>query len=245
MKPMNAEDYLADVFRQWLAAGFKFPSYCAYEKRATVGVPVVTFQSASALCTKALDPVDGDHLSIVKPASADAYSYIAFMAAYRREMGNVRPKAELIEQFQKVLNTLNQTQMTKSEVLFPQIETYIQDPTEQNWRNVQSTAKGLLVDIQGAVSASMAFDSRFYERGQQIILIMDGTQSTVDRSFNKPFVTARREWNGRALELKEIVTYENRPTPQELRAWAETLQQRYRRLSDEMMRLLDLIQRAT
>jgi pimeloyl-ACP methyl ester carboxylesterase len=86
MKPMNAEDYLGDLLRQWLSAEFKFPSYCAYEKQNTYGLAVVTFQSASALCTRALDPIDADHITIVKPADRRSLSYEAFKAAYRREM---------------------------------------------------------------------------------------------------------------------------------------------------------------
>jgi pimeloyl-ACP methyl ester carboxylesterase len=83
MKSLNAEDYLADLLRQWLAASFSFPSYCAYEKRATKGVSlVVNMDSAVALCTKAVDPVDADHIGIVKPTSQNSASYIAFKAAY-------------------------------------------------------------------------------------------------------------------------------------------------------------------
>ena len=83
MKSLNAEDYLADLLRQWLAAGFSFPSYCAYEKRATKGVSlVVNMGSAVALCTKAVDPIDADHIGIVKPTSQNSAPYIAFKAAY-------------------------------------------------------------------------------------------------------------------------------------------------------------------
>jgi hypothetical protein len=83
MKSLNAEDYLADLLRQWLAAGFSFPSYCAYEKRATKGVSlVVNMGSAVALCTKAVHPIDADHIGIVKPTSQNSAPYIAFKAAY-------------------------------------------------------------------------------------------------------------------------------------------------------------------
>jgi hypothetical protein len=83
MKSLNAEDSLADLLRQWLAAGFSFPSYCAYEKRATKGVSlVVNMGSAVALCTKAVDPIDADHIGIVKPTSQNSAPYIAFKAAY-------------------------------------------------------------------------------------------------------------------------------------------------------------------
>jgi hypothetical protein len=83
MQPLNAEDYLADLLRQWLAAGFSFPSYCAYEKRATKGLSlVVNMGSAVVLCTKAVDPIDADHIGIVKPITQNSAPYVAFKAAY-------------------------------------------------------------------------------------------------------------------------------------------------------------------
>jgi hypothetical protein len=92
MKPLNAEGYLADLQRQWLAAGFSFPSYCAYEKRATKGVSlVVNMDSAVALCTKAADPVDADHIGVVKPTSQNSASYIAFKAAYAEATTELQP----------------------------------------------------------------------------------------------------------------------------------------------------------
>jgi hypothetical protein len=88
METLQPADYLANLLRQWLAAGFSFPSYCAYEKRPTYGMQIVTMQSASALCTRALDPIDADHISIVKPTSESSPSYIAFKAAYKSVMEN-------------------------------------------------------------------------------------------------------------------------------------------------------------
>jgi len=82
MKPMNAEEYLADLYRQWLAARFQFPSYCAYEKRPTSGILIVSMASAAALCTRALDPIDTDHIDIVKPDNQNSMSYVVFKAAY-------------------------------------------------------------------------------------------------------------------------------------------------------------------
>ena len=86
MKPMMAEDYLGDLMRQWLAANFQFASYCAYEKRPTYGISlVVDMSSAAALCTKSLDPIDSDHINIVKPDNKTATSYVAFKSAYINE----------------------------------------------------------------------------------------------------------------------------------------------------------------
>src|SRR5262245_19655903 len=204
MKPMNPEDYLADLLRDWLAADFKIPTYCAYERRPTYTQTIVTFQSASSLCTKRVDPIDTNHIDIVKPANEDAVSYLAFKAAYTHEMAVRRPNAALIEHFERILNSLQQTQIRKMEELFPQIDNYRKNPTEANWTMVKDTARALVEEIQGAVRAAIAFDSQFYEYGQEIIQIANGTKATVDRSFYQPFRVSRQEWNGRQFVLKEI-----------------------------------------
>jgi pimeloyl-ACP methyl ester carboxylesterase len=86
LKPIDADSYLANLLRQWLDAQYNIPSYCAYEKLPTYGASIVTFQSASALCTKPVDPIDENHIDIVKPKDAKAVSYLAFKAAYRSEI---------------------------------------------------------------------------------------------------------------------------------------------------------------
>jgi hypothetical protein len=82
MKVNISTTYLGDLIRQWLAAGFRFPSYCAYEKLQTFGLSVVTFESGLALCNKPADPIEANHLNIVKPASKTDVSYVAFKSAY-------------------------------------------------------------------------------------------------------------------------------------------------------------------
>jgi len=86
--PMRSDDFLADLQRSWLAAKFPILSYCAYELRETFGFMVVEQASATNLCNMRLDPVDADHLNIVKPASARDVSYMAFRAAFEES----RPK---------------------------------------------------------------------------------------------------------------------------------------------------------
>jgi hypothetical protein len=81
MRPMQSIDYLAVLQRQWLAADFKIASYCAYEKQPTYGIDVVTQASASNLCNERLDPIDEDHINIVKPSSMRHPSYLAFKSA--------------------------------------------------------------------------------------------------------------------------------------------------------------------
>lgn len=93
LKPMKSEDYLADIQRQWLAADLSIPSYCAYEKQKTFGVAIVSQASASSLCTRRLDPIDANHIDIVKPATVRHPSYLAFKNVYR-EMERINKSQE-------------------------------------------------------------------------------------------------------------------------------------------------------
>lgn len=84
MYPMEADSYLAALQSDWLAAKFNISSFCAYEALDTHGLRVVDRRSATNLCTEPLDPIQADHISIVKPADDHSDSYLAFRNAYRR-----------------------------------------------------------------------------------------------------------------------------------------------------------------
>jgi len=79
---MTSDSYLADQQRAWFAAKIDIPSYCAYEKRLTYGHLVVEQQSASNLCNRELNPVDENHVDIVKPAGPRDVPYILFKNAF-------------------------------------------------------------------------------------------------------------------------------------------------------------------
>ena len=90
MKVETSQGYLANLQRQWLDAELSIPSYCAYETQPTYRLPVVTQASASNLCTKRLDPIEADHITIVKPASENDTSYLAFKSAFQDAVKIVR-----------------------------------------------------------------------------------------------------------------------------------------------------------
>ena len=84
MTPMKSDGYLANGQRQWLASPqlTQLPSYCAYEMKNTFGLKVVEQQSATHLCNRPIDPIDRNHIDIVKPLGPNDTSYIAFKSAY-------------------------------------------------------------------------------------------------------------------------------------------------------------------
>jgi pimeloyl-ACP methyl ester carboxylesterase len=83
MKSMNNPDsYLATLQSGWMAARFGFRSYCAYEVQPFHGQIIVPLDSASHLCTEAPEPIDADHISIVKPVDLSGKSYRVFRSAF-------------------------------------------------------------------------------------------------------------------------------------------------------------------
>ena len=88
MLPTDANEYLASVQKDWLAAQFSIASYCAYETQDTYGIRVVGESSATNLCNRRLDPIDADHIDIVKPSDMRDAPYIVFRSALRE----VRPE---------------------------------------------------------------------------------------------------------------------------------------------------------
>jgi pimeloyl-ACP methyl ester carboxylesterase len=103
MKPMTSESYLGDLQRQWLNVNNFIPSFCAYEKRTTYGVNVVTQQSASNLCNRRLDPIDADHMTIVKPDGPRDNSFLALKSAIQ---ATPRKSADAIKVFGKLADAI-------------------------------------------------------------------------------------------------------------------------------------------
>src|SRR5260370_23401574 len=87
MYPMSADSdgYLGALQSNWLAANMGLRSYCGYETLPTdaPGI-IVERQSATNLCTERLDPIDADHIQIVKPTGPTSTCYPALKNAIQK-----------------------------------------------------------------------------------------------------------------------------------------------------------------
>lgn len=81
--PLSADHYLDWIQSAWLASRLDIRSFCAYEIQPLFGAMIVVDrQSATHLCSERMDPMDRDHLQIVKPSSYEDAPYRAFRAAF-------------------------------------------------------------------------------------------------------------------------------------------------------------------
>lgn len=136
MYPMNSDSYLADLQRNWLAAHLNLKSYCAYEKLPIFGQIIVDQQSASNLCTEPLDPINANHIDIVKPIDVKSTSYRAFKSAFEQTMST--QEGEPL--FQK--NGKNPSIMHPAKAVVPKKELDKKAPTaKENTKASQSPIK--------------------------------------------------------------------------------------------------------
>jgi pimeloyl-ACP methyl ester carboxylesterase len=246
MSPIKSTDDLANTIRNWINSGLKVTSYCAYETEATFGKMIVSFASAANLCTERIYPIGAkNHMNIVKPANTGDLSYLALKTAFIDRLGKSGALEDpaTLKQYARVLRDINATLMRSKEELIPQIDVFVEHPTEEGWRRVRITSAGLLSEINEGVKRSMDFDAQFFEAGNKVILISNGARKqTVDREFN--FRGVRQEWNGRAFVLHEIED-KRLPTKDEATQWRIELQSRYDALSKELAKLIALVESKT
>jgi pimeloyl-ACP methyl ester carboxylesterase len=244
MQPIKSTDALASSLRTWIDARLRIPTYCAYEKQSTFGVPIVSFASASNLCTETIVPIDADHINIVKPSSKTSIPYMAFKAAYVEQMNvSNRLDRDKLKAFGQRLQDLNLTLIQNREQLLPQIDDYIAAPSEEKWNRVRETATTMLTQIRSAVQRSMEFDAQFFDVGNKIVVLtVDARNETVGRQFLNTFTVARGIHESRAVDLEAIQRQQRRPTAAQAIDWRDELKAKYDELSQEVRRLIELVQ---
>lgn len=84
MKEIQKNRLLKNMMTSWLSskAHKEIKSYCSYELLDTKGVRIVPMASATALINQRFDPIEENHINIVKPADTRSASYLSFAVAY-------------------------------------------------------------------------------------------------------------------------------------------------------------------
>jgi pimeloyl-ACP methyl ester carboxylesterase len=82
MYPLESDNYLGTLQSNWLAGNFKIRSYCAYEVLPTLGQIIVDQASATNLCTEHLEPINANHIDIVKVQDAKSEAYRVLVSAF-------------------------------------------------------------------------------------------------------------------------------------------------------------------
>lgn len=209
-----------------------------------MGIQVVNMASAAALCTQRLDPIDADHMSIVKPTSANSPSYMAFRAAYRNHMGRIgRVPEELRREIASLfrdLNRIRQGQMARRGVL-DLLDQYIASPTPARWKAVQEQAIAQTERVKDLLTRIASYESNFLELDHQVILMTENARAlVVEGAYSTAFEQGRELLGARSIALTRFANKDN-PTAAEARRWREEYQTYVDRTKNELHRIALLI----
>lgn len=83
LMPLKSENFLGSLLFRWFDARLGLHSYCAYEVQPTFGIKIVDFDSASGACTEGMQPIDANHIDIVKPKDNMDKSYELLSLAFK------------------------------------------------------------------------------------------------------------------------------------------------------------------
>jgi pimeloyl-ACP methyl ester carboxylesterase len=165
MFPLDSDNYLGALQSAWLATSSnpgstdltKLPSFCAYETQATFGLLIVERRSATGLCNRRIDPVDTDHLDIVKPVSMEDKPYLVLKSAFlevkrgQQPLGQVGASPELPPEVQacraKHLLAARSATPGISEVLYDLGYTLADAAKDGDLECVQALVESSLVDV--------------------------------------------------------------------------------------------------
>ena len=86
MLPADANSYLQGVNDEWKAASHDrpIPVVCGYEKLPTGGITIVPWTSATRFCTGPADPIEANHIGLVKPDRPNHESIVLLVNALNR-----------------------------------------------------------------------------------------------------------------------------------------------------------------
>jgi hypothetical protein len=171
--------------------------------------------------------VSGSSITVVAPTGED----------------RTKIKDDVIKQFRDTLHSLNEVQMQKGETFDPHLATYIHNPNENNWKVVQADANKLLDKINSVMTLARSYDAQFVVHRERIIILSGQGKELVNRGYTREFGDTRDALQERGAILGAIMDKKTPPTVGEAREWVRELRVIYRRLSGEMDRLLDILER--
>jgi hypothetical protein len=132
------------------------------------------------------------------------------------------------ENIAEIRKLVRMTLISQNETLTPAFEKFRSSPTKENWFAVQTAATKLLGIVERGTRAALEYDASF---GPAVAEIESVAHTEGAALIGKPFtlVEQRRQWNGRAYVLRQVVRT-GPPTVQQADAWMADLKEIYEKL---------------
>jgi hypothetical protein len=152
--------------------------------------------SASALCTKALDPIDADHLNIVKPETDSSFSYMAFKVAFSDSTVQIRNQIDyatsnrIASEIAEIIRFPDAADTTRAPTVF---ENLIQDKKPQRiYRALERYNKRDIENVFGTGVGLFQFKTDYYDFQSRTMKWEESTRLRIGTMVQTQFQMA---WN--------------------------------------------------
>lgn len=150
-------------------------------------------------------------------------------------------KAKSTEEYKNVLADIRASLYRKDELLFPAMESFLNNRTETNWAAVVRQAKDDSEKIRAGIQRSMLYDASIENSSQEIRSSLNSMYSTISKKYYREFKETRGAWNEklRTYESIQTITTKNIPSDEQVHEWLNDLKTLYSQLETELDKVIN------
>lgn len=143
---------------------------------------------------------------------------------------------------EEVLREVRVSLIREKQMVFPAMETFLNDPTEINWKKVTWAANESLEQIRTGIDKSLQYDAEMANSSAKARTLVEEANRNANKPFFNQFQVIRQEWNIRAFTKGQFAAAEFQgkriPTKEQAKAWHSDLQAVYVALDKELTKIL-------
>lgn len=148
---------------------------------------------------------------------------------------------QLKSQVGQILSDVQRTLGQQSNELLPLFMVFTEEPTEQNWTDIQDLAIKLHDQVDAGLQEIIKYDSQIFTLDGGVIRISNGNSTIIDDKYSDVFSKIRNEWNDRRAVTRDIFGQDEMPTIEQAEDWIADIDAMNQSLASELLDILELL----
>jgi hypothetical protein len=135
---------------------------------------------------------------------------------------------------ERVLSDIRVSLIREDEMVFPAMETFLNNPSEETWNKVVWNTNESLKQIQAGIDNSYQYDAAIANSSEKARMLVAEANRSANKQYFNQFRSVREVWNGRAFIKQQFQEGKRIPTTQQVREWLSDLKSIYAKLDHEL-----------
>jgi pimeloyl-ACP methyl ester carboxylesterase len=148
---------------------------------------------------------------------------------------------DLTGRFQSLKRTMAEVLDAKASNLFPPMDQYAFDPTQETWQKILAAAEKVETLAQKGIDDIAQYKKNMFEDQGKVIFVSNTVDIPVDAKYWNAFEEATAQFTGRLTVFGKMRSHSGLPDPEQMRQWREQLTGMHEKLHDALGQLIDKI----